>query len=136
VGKLIIALEHPEKETPIRAAWLLGQLKGSRAVSSLIDLVEKTDDVYIARAAFQAPGEIGAPETRQFLGTTIRVNGGELKRRARRPAPPKCNLMRLKNKKNQQTMCDPLSRSPSITPRWSEMKCSAYYPADPRPPIL
>jgi HEAT repeat protein len=69
VEKLIIALEHPEKETPIRAAWLLGQLKDPRAVPPLIDLVKKTDDVYIARAAVHALGEIDTPEARQFLPT-------------------------------------------------------------------
>jgi HEAT repeat protein len=69
VEKLIIALEHPEKETPIRAAWLLGQLKDTRAVLPLIDLVKKTEDVYIARAAVNALGEIDTSEARQFLGT-------------------------------------------------------------------
>ena len=69
VEKLIIALEHPEKETPIRAAWLLGQLKDRRAVPPLIDLVKKTDDIYIARAAVRALGEIDTPEACQFLGT-------------------------------------------------------------------
>ena len=69
VEKLIIALEHPEKETPIRAAWLLGQLKDTRAVSPLIDLVKKTDDVYLARAAVHALGEINTAEGRQFLAT-------------------------------------------------------------------
>jgi HEAT repeat protein len=69
VEKLIVALGHPEKETPIRAAWLLGQLKEVRAVPPLIKLVKKTDDVYIARAAVQALGEIDTPEARQFLGT-------------------------------------------------------------------
>ena len=67
--KLIISLHHPQKETPIRAAWLLGQLKDAQAVPSLIDLVEKTNDIYIARAAVQALGEIGTPEARQFLVT-------------------------------------------------------------------
>ena len=67
--KLIIALEHPEKETPIRAAWLLGRLKDARAILPLIELVKKTDDVYIARAAVQALGEIDTPEARQFLAT-------------------------------------------------------------------
>jgi len=67
--KLIISLHHPQKETPIRAAWLLGQLKDAQAVPSLIDLVEKTDDVYIVRAAVQALGKIDTPEARQFLGT-------------------------------------------------------------------
>jgi len=69
VEKLIISLEHPEKETPIRAAWLLGQLKDTRAVLPLIELVKKTEDVYIARAAVQALGEIYTPEAYRFLGT-------------------------------------------------------------------
>jgi DNA-directed RNA polymerase subunit RPC12/RpoP len=69
VEKLIIALDHPEKETPIRAAWLLGQLRDERAVSPLINLVQKTEDVYLARAAVQALGELDTPEARQFLGT-------------------------------------------------------------------
>jgi predicted amidophosphoribosyltransferase len=56
VEKLIAALHHPEKETPIRAAWLLGQLKDPRAVPPLIELVKETEDVYIARAAVQALG--------------------------------------------------------------------------------
>ena len=71
VEKLILALEHPEKETPIRAAWLLGRLKDRRAVPPLIDLVKKTEDVYIARAAVQALGEIDTPEARQFLDTLV-----------------------------------------------------------------
>ncbi len=69
IEKLILALQHPEKETPIRAAWLLGQLKDKRAVPHLIKLVKKTEDVYIARAAVQALGEIGTLEARQFLET-------------------------------------------------------------------
>jgi HEAT repeat protein len=69
VEKLIIGLDHPEKETSIRAAWLLGQLKDVRAVSPLINLVQKTEDVYLARAAVQALGEFNTPEVRQFLET-------------------------------------------------------------------
>jgi len=69
VEKLILALQHPEPETPIRAAWLLGQLKDTRAVQPLIDLVNETKDVYIARAAVRALGEIDSPEACQFLGT-------------------------------------------------------------------
>jgi HEAT repeat protein len=72
VEKLIISLDHPEKETPLRAAWLLGQLKDERAVQPLIELVKKTDDVYIARAAVQALGELDTPEARRFLGTLTR----------------------------------------------------------------
>ena len=69
VEKLIIALQHPEKETPIRAAWLLEQLKESQAVQPLIDLAKTTDDVYIARAAVTALGGIGTAEARLFQST-------------------------------------------------------------------
>lgn len=69
VEKLIHALHHPEPSTPIRAAWMLGQIKDSRAVPALIALVRETGDVYIARAAVRALGEIGNPEARAFLST-------------------------------------------------------------------
>jgi len=72
VEKLIIALKHPEKETPIRAAWLLGQLKDQRAVQPLIEIIEQTDDVYLAREAVRALGEIHTPEACRFLGSLIR----------------------------------------------------------------
>jgi len=48
---------------------MLGQLKETRAVLPLIELVKKNQDVYIVRAAVQAMGEIDTPEARQFLGT-------------------------------------------------------------------
>jgi HEAT repeat protein len=67
VEKLILALQHPEKETPIRAAWLLGQIKDPRAIQPLIALARSTEDVYLARAAVRALGEIGTPACLQFL---------------------------------------------------------------------
>ena len=67
--KLVLALDHPEQGTPIRAAWILGRLREPRAVAALIGLVKKTRDVYIARAAVEALGEIGTPEATRFLGS-------------------------------------------------------------------
>lgn len=67
VEKLILALQHPEKETPIRAAWLLGQIKDPRAIQPLIDLAKSTHDVYLARAAVNALGEIDTPACLQCL---------------------------------------------------------------------
>jgi HEAT repeat protein len=84
VEKLIIALEHPEKETPIRAAWLLGRLKDTRAVPPLIDLVKKTENVYIARAAVKALGEINTPEAHEFLGTLAHHQAKMVRDEARR----------------------------------------------------
>jgi HEAT repeat protein len=84
VEKLIVALHHPEKETPIRAAWLLGQLKDQRAVAPLIDLVKETDDVDIARAAVRALGEIGTAEAMTFLRTLGRHHAKMVRDEARR----------------------------------------------------
>jgi hypothetical protein len=84
VEKLILSLGHPEKETPIRSAWLLGQLKDMRAVQPLIDLVKKTEDVYIARAAVEALGESDTPEARHFLGTLAHHQAKMLRDEARR----------------------------------------------------
>jgi len=67
VEQLIFALGHPEPATPIRAAWILGKLGDERAVEPLIDLVDKTQDVYIARAAVKALGRLGTQRARQFL---------------------------------------------------------------------
>ena len=35
VSKLISALDHPEPETPVRAAWILGELRERRTVEAL-----------------------------------------------------------------------------------------------------
>ncbi len=67
VEKLIVALNHPEPQTPIRAAGILGSLGDSRAVDPLMALIQSTDDVYIARAAVRALGRFDAPRVRRFL---------------------------------------------------------------------
>jgi HEAT repeat protein len=69
VDKLIIALRHPEPETSVRAAWLLGKIKDERAVTPLIGLIGETDDVYIARTAVEALGEIGTDGAVRFLNS-------------------------------------------------------------------
>ncbi len=67
VERLIIALDHPEPSTPVRAAWLLGRLGDPRAVGPLIDLIGRTSDIYIARAAVAALGEFDTPEAKEAL---------------------------------------------------------------------
>ena len=67
VEKLILALDHPEANTPIRAAWLLGKKKVGEAVAPLLDLIGKTKDVYIMQAAVRALAEIGTWEAREGL---------------------------------------------------------------------
>lgn len=69
VQKLIVALDHPEKGTPVRAAWILGQIRDPRAVVPLMTLTQKSNDVYIAIAAIKALGKIGGLEARKFLKT-------------------------------------------------------------------
>lgn len=49
--KLILALNHPEPSTVMRAVWLLGQLRDRRAVEPLEHLLETTHDVFVTRAA-------------------------------------------------------------------------------------
>jgi HEAT repeat protein len=84
VEKLILSLGHPEKKTPVRSAWLLGQLKDTRAVQPLIDLVKKAADVYIARAAVEVLGGIDTPEAGQFLGTLAHHQAKMVRGEARR----------------------------------------------------
>ena len=67
VEKLIVALQHPEPSTPIRAAWLLGELGNPRAVQPLIDLFNRTEDPYILRAAAKALGRFDNDKAREFV---------------------------------------------------------------------
>jgi len=69
VEHLILALRHPEPQTPIRAAWILGQVRDERAVAPLARLLQEAPDVYIARAAAEALGGIGTPAAVAFLRT-------------------------------------------------------------------
>ncbi len=69
IEKLILALDHPEPRTPIRAAWLLGKLGERRAVQPLIELFKRTKDVYIAQAVVKALCKIDDTVARQFLNT-------------------------------------------------------------------
>jgi hypothetical protein len=69
VDKLIRALRHPERGTPIRAAWILGKRKERRAVNDLIALARETPDLYLCRGIVRALGEIGTPQAMGFLDT-------------------------------------------------------------------
>lgn len=67
VDKLILALGHPEKGTPLRAAWILGKLRQPKAVEALMAAARDSQDVYLARAAVKALGEIGTAQVIDFL---------------------------------------------------------------------
>jgi HEAT repeat protein len=58
-AKLRAALRHPEPQTPIRAAWILGERREVSAVPDLITLVETSADSFLTEAAARALGKIG-----------------------------------------------------------------------------
>lgn len=67
VQKLIRALHHPEPETPIRAAYVLGELEAGEAVAALASLLHLQSDPYIASACAEALGKIGGAEAHAAL---------------------------------------------------------------------
>ncbi len=60
--RLRSALHHSEPQTRVRAAWILGELKEESAVQELIALAEEAEDSFVAEAAVEALGKIGAAE--------------------------------------------------------------------------
>lgn len=58
VEKLCAALRHPEPETAMRAAWILGERREEVAVPELIRILETTQDGFLAEAAAEALGKI------------------------------------------------------------------------------
>jgi HEAT repeat protein len=59
VRKLIRALHHPEPETPVRAAYVLGELKAVEAVPKLKQVIGQSQDPFLRAAAIRALGKIG-----------------------------------------------------------------------------
>jgi len=59
ISKLLRALDHPEPETPARAAYVLGKLRTLKAVPALIHVIRQSHDFYFVAAAIEALGEIG-----------------------------------------------------------------------------
>lgn len=59
VEKLRSALRHPEPETAVRAAWILGERQEASAVADLIYVLETSHDGFLVEAAAEALGKIG-----------------------------------------------------------------------------
>jgi len=59
VRKLIRALHHPEPETPVRAAYVLGELKAMEAMPELKQVIGRSKDPFLRAAAIRALGKIG-----------------------------------------------------------------------------
>lgn len=69
VDKYIAALGHPQAETRLRAAWMLGRMRAGRAVPALQDIVRTRGqgDPYLLSAATQSLGQIGDERVVQVL---------------------------------------------------------------------
>ncbi len=57
--RLIEALNHPEPETPVRAAYILGARRDREAVPFLVAKAGDTRDVYLAMTCLDALARIG-----------------------------------------------------------------------------
>jgi HEAT repeat protein len=59
--KYISALRHPQAETRLRAAWMLGRMQATRAIPVLLEIVHARGqgDPYLLSAAVQSLGQIG-----------------------------------------------------------------------------
>jgi HEAT repeat protein len=86
VRKLVRALRHPEPETPIRAAFVLGQLKAEAAVPELTAVLRTSSDPYIAAACADALGRIGGPLALQSLRKTLKMTPSVIVEHAARKA--------------------------------------------------
>lgn len=77
VKKLTRALHHPEPETPLRAAQVLGDIVAEDALPDLMQVLCATSDPYLAAACAKALGKIGNPAAltmlRDFLSTNPSV---------------------------------------------------------------
>jgi len=82
VQKLIRALHHPEPETPIRAAYILGELRASQAKDELADILHSSPDPYIAAACAEALGKIGGASALATLQTALNKSRSIIVKRA------------------------------------------------------
>jgi HEAT repeat protein len=67
VKKLIRSLHHPEPETPVRAAFILGKLHPEEAKMPLMETAEQGKDPHIRAAAIDALGEYDTTDVLMFL---------------------------------------------------------------------
>lgn len=67
VEKLCSALSHPEGETAVRVAWILGERRESEAVPDLIRAVETAADSFVVESAVEALGKIADPRANGCL---------------------------------------------------------------------
>lgn len=80
--KLIIALNHPERDTVKRAVWILGKIKSEKAIQHLIHTFEKADDPYLQREIIKSLKQIGTKEAMDYIKQAISSNSVIVKRAA------------------------------------------------------
>jgi HEAT repeat protein len=70
VAGLIAALDNPEPMTPVRAAWILGELRAREAVPSLVESSDRhADDPEFLAAVAEALGKMADESAVPFLIT-------------------------------------------------------------------
>jgi HEAT repeat protein len=82
IEKLIRGLEHPEPQTPVRCAWILGQLQARAAVPALVRLVRESSDPYLVEAAVEALDKIGDSCALEVLQWAIENGSLRVRQRA------------------------------------------------------
>lgn len=75
VRALIDALNHPEPATPVRAAWILGELRAHDAAPALIRCaVQHDDDPELLSAIAEALGKMAEPSLVPFLAELAAIS--------------------------------------------------------------
>jgi HEAT repeat protein len=70
--KLLAALYHPEPGTVQMAAWVLGELRETKAVPALTELLRQSDEPGAIEAAVEALGKIGPTSAVSVLANSSR----------------------------------------------------------------
>lgn len=65
--RLIHVLKHTEPKMVRQAVYILGKLKSSRAVKSLVRLFKQTDNILLKMEILDSLSMIGTPEARNFI---------------------------------------------------------------------
>lgn len=73
VDKYIAALTHPQAETRLRAAWMLGRMREARAVLALQEIIAArgNGDPYLLSAAAESLGLVGDRQAVPILVTLL-----------------------------------------------------------------
>jgi HEAT repeat protein len=73
IEKYIAALHHPQAETRLRAAWMLGRMQAGCAVPALQDIVRTRGqgDPYLLSAAVRSLGQIGDERAAPLLAELL-----------------------------------------------------------------